>query len=408
MDKAKYSSAETTFGKTERDYCEMLECGGIFVGDRWFDKHSSATERAKYLLKFERRVERNRRRRERYRIEHPKPKKRAPRRKIPNDLDSQRVHRLRLERRKCLRRTTLAKCPTPNEIRTAWHFRNASVEARIRLGGLMLDLECYVDNSLITVIKDHKFKIVGRIGGLRAWIRENCPELEGNYKSLQRIKGYAKRMRQSAMVFDPVPVAMLLDPMSNPEAFTEEDIHIQPRPGEPHPIRDRFVWEHSPVLLDADGREYRHDENYWLVNRLNYRIISANFEDKRRSFKMAIILNRQENCTNENYMSEADERGNARGKKWDEDMENWGMSFGIADMIKEVIRDPTLRRDMVKHTLEDIGDGFKTLGKDLLPQKTRERMENGEQTSIGRFVIDVLDEYADFYQGSLVYRIFRG
>lgn len=50
----------------EEELRRMFDAGGcVLVGDRWFGPNSSALERARYQLAFERRIERNRKRRER-------------------------------------------------------------------------------------------------------------------------------------------------------------------------------------------------------------------------------------------------------------------------------------------------------------------------------------------------------
>ena len=266
------------FTDAEKAYLDMLNAGGILVGERWFAKSTSELARVEYAAKQLRRDERNHRRRERYRElkaagglskadgmranggdraadggVHASGGERAydgvgcssggsaketartissrRRRIIPIDPASQRANRLPLERRKCIRRSTLAPCPTANELRTAWRFHNTSREAFIRLGGLLLDLDCYVDNSLITIIRRGLMKIVGRQRGLRGWIADNCEELAPHYKSLQRIKNEVKRFRQCAEVLDPVPVSVLLNPAVDPASLSGMEVHVQPRTG---------------------------------------------------------------------------------------------------------------------------------------------------------------------------------
>ena len=410
----------TTFGKTERDYREMLDRGGIFVGDRWFDQNSSAAERAEYLAKYEHRIERNRRRRERRHAVVTERKERAPRRKIPNDPESQRAHRMPLERRKCIRRSTLASCPTPNEIRTAWHFHNDSREAFIRLGGLLLDLECYVDNSLITIIQHHHLKIVGRHGGLKEWIRENCPELEANYKTLQNIKGIVKRLRQRAGVIDPIPVSALMNTSIDFTGISESDVKIQPRGGRPDQVRDRFVWEKSPILIDADGHTYFHNENYWLVNYLTFRHDIENLEIARKDFRTAISPDGKENCTigtySKSWGSGSVDGVGSCGKGDVGDCAGYGDGWcgegfveGWVNMFKDLATNPEMRRAIHRDMLRDIKEGLKDVATDIvLPRRTKARMKRGERTSLGRFILDAMDGYLDFYSQFLIYRWGRG
>jgi hypothetical protein len=77
----------------------------------------------------------------------------------------------------------------------------------ILLGGMMHDLECYVDNCLRF---DDAGNVVGRNGGIRGWIKENVPELFPKYKTLMRYKALAVRLRQATGTKDPKPTAGLL------------------------------------------------------------------------------------------------------------------------------------------------------------------------------------------------------
>ena len=83
--------------------------------------------------------------------------------------DNARRRLLAAERRKISRRTTLNPCPTPEEFRAAFSRVGESVEAKIRFGGLVHDLECYVDNCLRI---DERGEIVGR--GTHDELMKNC------------------------------------------------------------------------------------------------------------------------------------------------------------------------------------------------------------------------------------------
>ena len=122
--------------------------------------------------------------------------------------DNARRRLLAAERRKISRRTTLNPCPTPDEFRAAFSRVGESVEAKIRFGGLVHDLECYVDNCLRI---DERGEIVGRNGGVKAWLADNVPELYGRYKTIMRHKALARRVRQAVGAEDPVPTDALLD-----------------------------------------------------------------------------------------------------------------------------------------------------------------------------------------------------
>ena len=121
--------------------------------------------------------------------------------------ENERRRRLAVERRKLTRRRTTAPMPTPEDILDAWAHRKDSKDAMIRLGGMLHDLECYVDNRLCI---DEYDNIVGRNGGIRGWLKECLPELSPKYKTLMRYKAMAIRLRQATETRDPVPTARLL------------------------------------------------------------------------------------------------------------------------------------------------------------------------------------------------------
>ena len=130
--------------------------------------------------------------------------------------DNARRRALAAERRRIARRTTLNPRPTPEALRAAFAARGSSPEAKVRLGGLLEDLECHVDNCL-------RFgpdgEILGRNGGVKAWLREHAPELFGRYKTLMRYKALARRLRQAAGIADPVPASAVFDdPPAPPRA----------------------------------------------------------------------------------------------------------------------------------------------------------------------------------------------
>ena len=429
------------FTDAEKAYLDMLNDGGILVGERWFPKSTSELERIEYAAKQLRRDERNHRRRERYRERNaadglskddgmrPNGGNRVSdrgvrtnggeraydgvgcssggsaketartisnrrRRIIPIDPASQRANRLPLERRKCIRRSTLAPCPSANELRTAWRFHNTSREAFVRLGGLLLDLDCYVDNSLITIVRRGLMKIVGRQRGLRGWIADNCEELAPHYKSLQRIKNEVKRLRQCAEVLDPVPVSVLLNPAVDPAALSGMEIHVQPRPGALQPVRDRFVWEKSPPIPDADGRTYFHNENYWLVNFPKPGVLAETLRTVRDAFRQAIILKRPENRTVENYsMGDGRVVVPVRGR------------MTVMDMIRDIENDPHIMVDVGKDMIDGLARGLKEAAEEVvLPSRTLDRKRRGEPTSFLQYLDDFCSGYQDITAGMMLHR----
>ena len=114
------------------------------------------------------------------------------------------------ERRRVGGRRTTNPCPTREEILEAWARRRESHTAAVRFGSMMHDLECYVDNSLL---RDEMGAIVGRHGGVKAWLQENIPALYVRYTTVMRYKAMAKKLRQVVGLADPVPAeAVLAEP----------------------------------------------------------------------------------------------------------------------------------------------------------------------------------------------------
>ena len=97
------------------------------------------------------------------------------------------------ERRSIGGRRTTSPCPTREAILDAWVHRRDSHEAAVRFGSMVHDLECYVDNSLL---RDGDGAIVGRRGGVKAWLQVNIPALYVRYTTVMRYKAMAKKLRQ--------------------------------------------------------------------------------------------------------------------------------------------------------------------------------------------------------------------
>ena len=177
---------------------------------------------------------------------------RAVRRPFYYARETERRRRLAAERRKVSRRRTTAPMPTPEAILAAWEARTESREAMVRLGGMLQDLECYVDNGLRV---DGCGTVVGRNGGIRGWLRENLPELSPKYKTLMCYKALAVRVRQATGTRDPTPTeALLAEPRNETVAELLDG-------GEPVFARLFGELEHrlSPetVFLDSPGARPR-------------------------------------------------------------------------------------------------------------------------------------------------------
>ncbi len=130
---------------------------------------------------------------------------------------------LRVQRRKVKPRRTLSNMPTVEEIKEAWEKRKTSKSAMIHLGGMIHDLECYVDNYLRI---DDDGNIIGRNHGIKGWLQENIPELFPKYKTLMRYKAMAIHLRQATETKDPMPTEVLL---SEPHHKVLVEIFDDPR-----------------------------------------------------------------------------------------------------------------------------------------------------------------------------------
>ena len=133
--------------------------------------------------------------------------------------ERERRYRLADERRSIRIRRTANPCPSINEIREAWSVVQATQKrgcrsthnhalAILRLGALLEDLECYVDNH--AYVTRGVPGIRGRAPGIKGFFANKAPDLFEHYKSIMRGKALAKRFRQACGGFDPIPVNALL------------------------------------------------------------------------------------------------------------------------------------------------------------------------------------------------------
>ncbi len=170
--------------------------------------------------------------------------------------DNARRRALAAERRKITRRTTLNPCPTPEAIRAAFSARKESVEAKIRLGGLLQDLECYVDNCLRI---DAQGDIVGRNGGVKEWLHRHVPELAARYTTVMRYKALAKRLRQAAQIADPIPTSAVYDGLPSRSPYPEDAAPTPAAGAEDSPPQDYYaVKSHAadaPMVADEFVRK---------------------------------------------------------------------------------------------------------------------------------------------------------
>ena len=137
------------------------------------------------------------------------------------ERERERRRELAAARREVRKHHTLNPQPTFDAIRAALRTARSSPESAIRLGSLLEDLECFVDNTLI---HDAQGQIVGRRGGIKRLLQREAPDLFAKYSTIMRYKATAKRFRQACGSGEPVPPATLLpaqetagpDPASTP------------------------------------------------------------------------------------------------------------------------------------------------------------------------------------------------
>ena len=133
------------------------------------------------------------------------------------ERERERRQKLAIARREVRRHHTLNPQPTFDAIRAAIRTARSSPEAAIRLGSLLEDLECFVDNTLI---HDAQGQIVGRRGGIKRLLQREAPDLFAKYSTIMRYKATAKRFRQACGSGEPVPPATLLPATKVPASGT--------------------------------------------------------------------------------------------------------------------------------------------------------------------------------------------
>ncbi len=123
------------------------------------------------------------------------------------ERERERRRKLADARREIRKHHTLNPQPTFDVIRAVLRIARSSPEAALRLGSLLEDLECFVDNTLRF---DGRGRIVGRKGGIKRLFQREAPDLFEKYSTIMRYKALAKRFRQACGSGEPIPPAMLL------------------------------------------------------------------------------------------------------------------------------------------------------------------------------------------------------
>ena len=88
--------------------------------------------------------------------------------------------------------------PTPARLLDAYRHRHDSEEAKLRFGRLMIDLDEYVRRTFVRESSDGRF--AGGDGGVRTWLKDNCPELAAHYHTCLRFKRKVQELLPSEVV----------------------------------------------------------------------------------------------------------------------------------------------------------------------------------------------------------------
>ena len=162
------------------------------------------------------------------------------------------------ERRSTRRRTTLNPMPTSEALLAQFRRIRRNPREMLVFGSMLEDLEAYVDNSLV---RDPDGTIVGRNGGIKQWLRENCAELGMRYHTVMRYKALAKRFKQAIDLEDPVPVAYAIAAAAAPIEVvagdpeggrTTDSTEMQLRRGQNAKMKDgRGVGEDRECVVEA-------------------------------------------------------------------------------------------------------------------------------------------------------------
>ena len=88
--------------------------------------------------------------------------------------------------------------PTPARLLDAYRHRHDSEEAKLRFGRLMIDLDEYVRRTFVRESSDGRF--AGGDGGVRTWLKANCPELAAHYHTCLRFKRKVQELLPSEVI----------------------------------------------------------------------------------------------------------------------------------------------------------------------------------------------------------------
>ena len=106
-------------------------------------------------------------------------------------------------------RSSILHPPSKEELLEAWGkaAKRGATEEKLQLGALMATIEAVVDNSLV---RDGAGTIIGRRGGVKEWLLQNCPRLLPHYSALMHYKALADKVQRACGLADPDPVGAVL------------------------------------------------------------------------------------------------------------------------------------------------------------------------------------------------------
>ena len=152
------------------------------------------------------------------------------------ERERERRRKLAEARREIRKHHTLNPKPTFDAIRAALRVARSSPESALRLGSLLEDLECFVDNTLIH-------------DGIKRLLQRGAPDLFAKYSTIMRYKAMAKRFRQACGAGEPIPPATLL-----PAQGTAGPSGHVPSPG-PATADPALMSESAPAAIAEEMRK---------------------------------------------------------------------------------------------------------------------------------------------------------
>lgn len=163
----------------------------------------------------------------------------------PSYYERERDRRLALgkTRRAVSRRHTTNPRPSIEALRNAWYAVRRTPETALRLGGMLEDLECYVDNR---VVGNSATGWRGRRGGIKRFLEREAPDLFAHYAAIMRYKALARRFRQACGLNDPIPADAAL-----PVRGRQRPVRIRQVAGLAFP-RHPLLGDGAPLAVAAD------------------------------------------------------------------------------------------------------------------------------------------------------------